>query len=406
MVNILNVHETAQIAINNNVTLLGIGPMSINTVKASIELANEFNFPLLFIASRNQVDKDEFGSGYANNWNQNRFVSDVITISKDIGYKGITYICRDHGGQWQRDSEKKANICFQKATINSNESYLADIKANFDLIHIDPTKELLNNQITLPVVVDRVIDSIAYIESIRDKNHPLFYEIGTEENGGGIIQSNNFEFFISLLLEKLTRNKLPKPTFIVGQIGTLVKMTKNIGIFDYNHTISLIEICKKYSICFKAHNADYLTFSNLSLFPNIGIAGANVAPEFGVSETRSYLELGLKLNVTTFEEVIYQQLLLDDKWHKWLDKSIISTNFDNLSIRKNLIEATGHYYFSQPIVKECINDLFSVAKKNGIHHPERLVIENIKRTIKKYVDAFNLVNFNKILYDNLLDLKK
>ena len=35
-------------------TLLGIGPMSRNLIVASLELAKEKDFPILFIASRNQ----------------------------------------------------------------------------------------------------------------------------------------------------------------------------------------------------------------------------------------------------------------------------------------------------------------------------------------------------------------
>ena len=42
-------------------TLIGIGPMSSNLLKASFELARDEDFPLMFIASRNQVDKDELG---------------------------------------------------------------------------------------------------------------------------------------------------------------------------------------------------------------------------------------------------------------------------------------------------------------------------------------------------------
>ena len=51
-------------------TLLGIGPMSSNLLQASFELGRDLDFPLMFIASRNQVDLDELGGGYVNNWNQ------------------------------------------------------------------------------------------------------------------------------------------------------------------------------------------------------------------------------------------------------------------------------------------------------------------------------------------------
>lgn len=37
-------------------TLLGIGPMSENFLRASLEISKEKDFPLMYIASRNQVD--------------------------------------------------------------------------------------------------------------------------------------------------------------------------------------------------------------------------------------------------------------------------------------------------------------------------------------------------------------
>ena len=37
-------------------TLLGVGPMSLNCVDASIELSNKFNVPIILIASRRQID--------------------------------------------------------------------------------------------------------------------------------------------------------------------------------------------------------------------------------------------------------------------------------------------------------------------------------------------------------------
>ena len=40
-------------------SMLGIGPMSKTLIKAVLELAKEKDFPIMLIASRNQVDSDE-----------------------------------------------------------------------------------------------------------------------------------------------------------------------------------------------------------------------------------------------------------------------------------------------------------------------------------------------------------
>ena len=67
-------------------TLLGVGPMSLNCVDAAIELANEYEAPLLLIASRRQIDSEEFGGGYVNNWTTEDFARYVKTKTKRARY--------------------------------------------------------------------------------------------------------------------------------------------------------------------------------------------------------------------------------------------------------------------------------------------------------------------------------
>ena len=52
--------------INQRKTLLGVGPMSLNVIDASIELSNQFNLPLMMIASRRQIDAKKFGGDNKN----------------------------------------------------------------------------------------------------------------------------------------------------------------------------------------------------------------------------------------------------------------------------------------------------------------------------------------------------
>ena len=59
--------------IKPNKTLLGVGPMSLNCVKAASEVANKFKFPIMLIASRRQIDSRENGGGYVNNWNTENY---------------------------------------------------------------------------------------------------------------------------------------------------------------------------------------------------------------------------------------------------------------------------------------------------------------------------------------------
>ena len=58
----------------------------------------------------------------------------------------------------------------------------------------------------------------------------------------------------------------------------------------------MIEICKKYNILMKAHNTDYLSSDALS-WHKIRNTCTNIAPEFGVTETKKFRNFNiLRLN--------------------------------------------------------------------------------------------------------------
>src|SRR4051812_49306017 len=100
-------------------TLLGVGPMSRNCVDAAIELASDHDIPILLIASRRQIDSDEFGGGYVNNWTTAQFAEYVIDRDK----KGKVLLARDHGGPWQNNHEIKNNLSLRKAIESAKLSY-------------------------------------------------------------------------------------------------------------------------------------------------------------------------------------------------------------------------------------------------------------------------------------------
>ena len=97
-------------------------------------------------------------------------------------------------------------------------------------------------------------------------------------------------------------------------------------------------ICEKNSLMMKEHNTDYLTNESLSWHPKIGIHAANVAPEFGVVETKAIITLMKKLKLdklmNDFMEISYNSL----KWEKWMLNNSKATKKD-----KSII--SGHYIF-------------------------------------------------------------
>jgi D-tagatose-1,6-bisphosphate aldolase subunit GatZ/KbaZ len=104
----VSIKKAVQYVVNaekDKCTLLGIGPMSENFLRASLEISKEKDFPLMYIASRNQVDAYKFGGGYVFNSDQKLFREKIEKICKEIDYDNVYYLCRDHGGPWQRDKE-------------------------------------------------------------------------------------------------------------------------------------------------------------------------------------------------------------------------------------------------------------------------------------------------------------
>ena len=204
-------------------TLLGVGPMSKTLLTASLSLAKERDFPLLLIASRNQVDSDAFGHGYVCGWDQDRFGKDVEKAAADVGFDGLVYLCRDHGGPWQRDEERAAKLPEQQAMELCLRSYKHDLDSGFDLLHIDPTKDPhIEGTVPLDLVLDRTAELIGELERYRkEKGLPeVGYEAGTEETNGGRDIENGvrrtvmelpraFRFSFSVRKEKIRIGSVP-----------------------------------------------------------------------------------------------------------------------------------------------------------------------------------------------------
>ena len=79
------------------------------------------------IASRRQIDSEEFGCGYVNNWSTKEYSKYVIEKDK----KGKILLARDHGGPWQHPNEIQHNLSLREAMESAKKSYLADIEADF-----------------------------------------------------------------------------------------------------------------------------------------------------------------------------------------------------------------------------------------------------------------------------------
>ena len=370
---------------DKNCTLLCVGPMSKNCVDATIELADQYKTPLMLIASRRQIDSEQFGGGYVENWSTKKFADYVR--SKDINQNII--LARDHGGPWQNELEKSQNMNLKDAMQSAKDSYRADIDAGFHMLHIDPSVDI-HSQPNAVQVLERVYELYDFCWAYaQQKDQDISFEIGTEEQSGSNNSKEELEYTLENMRKFCKNNKIPFPSFIVIQAGTRVMETKNIGSFDSPIRVEnelppeiqipqMIDICNKYGILMKEHNTDYLSTDSLKWQPRLGIHAANIAPEFGVAETRAFIDMlkegGHTDLLDEFLKISYESM----KWKKWMLKNTDANDTDRAII-------AGHYVFSS-------NEFIKLKAKalRKIDNLEGFLKSKVKESIFRYMNAFNL----------------
>lgn len=295
-----------------DVTKYFIGPMSKNIVDAVVEYSNDNDTSLALIPSRRQV---EYNGGYVNHWTTEQFANYVKSKSNKIT------IQRDHSGPGQGYKQD-----------DGYESLLHDCKY-LDLIHIDPWKEFQDYDKGLEYTIDMIKFCNAQNENIR-------YEVGTEE-AIRRFESTELHKLLSDLKARLSNSLFEKIQYVVIQSGTSLKGTLQTGTYDKTRLASMINVVKSFNKLSKEHNGDYILPATIKEKFNLGLDSINIAPEFGVIETMTYMDQIVKhwrfdlLN--TFWEICYQS----NRWTKWVDSS-----FDPHINKHELIMICGHYVLS------------------------------------------------------------
>lgn len=376
--------------IKPNRTLLGVGPMSVNCVVAATRLSNKLRFPLMLIASRRQIDSAENGGGYVNNWNTENYSKFV----KSLDAKKKIILARDHGGPWQNNIEIEKKYNLKQAMESAKKSFEVDILSDFNLIHIDTSIDI--KKISLKNSLDRFFELFDHCSEFAKFNKKkIFFEIGTEEQSGTTNTPEQLEYTLNKIFHYCKKKKLSKPLFVVIQSGTKVLETRNIGSFEsplrIEHELpveiqlpKMIEICKKYKIYMKEHNADYLSDQSLSLHPKLGIHAANVAPEFGVVETNALIHIMKKFKLTSLLDEFYEISYKSKKWMKWL-----IPNSKINKIEKAII--AGHYVFSDKnflAIKEEVKNFLDKKNINLDYYLQK----TLEKSIYRYAKNFNLLS--------------
>jgi hypothetical protein len=367
------------------VTMLGAGPMSLRVTDAIIELANNYRRPIAMIPSRRQVDASHLGGGYVNNWSTEAFASYVR--AKDTG--GYILLSRDHSGPWQLAKHRNNKpLSHREAMDEVKESLEVDIESGFDLIHIDPSPGLEMGR-SSSGVEDDILELLHFCQSIERR--PIDYEIGADEQSQVPDHVIDAEESLQRVLKRVQEVGLRPPIFYVLQTGTKVMETRNIGSFDsplpvqgmLPSTVQLPEIlkmCRRNGVFLKEHNADYLGDEALAWHKRMGIHAANVAPEFGVAETREILSIAKEVKANSFLEVFGERVLEGRKWEKWLVPGSTATEQDKILI-------AGHYHLSDAALAHEFSSLEYIAEKRSIRFDER-VRDAVSVSINRYLTSF------------------
>jgi len=298
----------------NNVKYF-IGPMTKNVVDAIVEFCDKTGNKIAFIPSRRQV---EWNGGYVNNWTTEEFSKYVTTLP----------IQRDHGGPGQGNNDD-----------DGFESLAYDAK-HFQLIHIDPWKKY-------PKFSDGLEKTIEMIKFAYKINPAIVFEVGTEE-AIRPFDPEELDLLVASLRSALPEEVYWQIKYLVIQSGTSLKGIDQTGNYDSTRLKEMIEVAKSYDMLSKEHNGDYIPVEVIKEKFSLGLDCINIAPEFGLIETLTYLK---EIKDEKLFERFWQICYDSKKWVKW-----VSPSFDPYYNREQLVKICGHYVLSYP---NFINDIKS-----------------------------------------------
>ena len=367
-------------------TQLGIGVVSVNVVDATVDLAREHDISLMLIASRRQVDAQEFGGGYVNAFTPAALVEHV----RRRGGGDRVVVCRDHGGPWQGAAGLDASV--DQAMDDAMVSVQADIDAGFDLLHIDTSVDC--SGATAGALRERLVDLYERCWRIScDQGHTIAFEVGDEEQVSVVEGVDQPRLLLETLEDSRRESGAPCPLFVVAQTGTKVMERRNVGSLSAPYRIDgqmpsriylpqIMALMAAYRTHLKQHNTDYLPTEILAWHPLLGIHAANVAPEFGIEETLGLLGVMERHGAGDLVEDFLDLAYSTRKWEKWELPASDGTD------RDRAIWA-GHYVFSTAAFADIRGRLLA---RTGMDADELdgILRRRIRAALMRYVSAFRI----------------
>ncbi len=311
-------------------------------------------------------------------------------------------VALDHGGPWLKDKQTIEKWPLERAMQGVKDSLTACIDAGYDLLHIDPTVDRTlarGETISIDTVSGRTGEMINHAERHRrSKDLPrISYEVGTEEVHGGLADMNTFRRFLKGLRQGLDKCGLQDvwPCFIVGKVGTDLHTT----LFDPVVASELVKTAAEYGSFIKGHYTDGV--ENPEDYPQSGMGGANVGPEFTEAEYFSLKKLtmsegefvrqGKLESESGLMQALEDAVVASGRWEKWRQAGEQGKKFSELAEeRREWLVRTGcRYIWTAGGVLEARGQLYANMSAMGID-AEAEVIGDIARSMDKYFEKFNL----------------
>jgi hypothetical protein len=177
------------------------------------------------------------------------------------------------------------------------------------------------------------------IKFAYELNPTLIFEVGTEE----AIRPFEVEELDQLVIDlqaSLSKEVYERIKYLVIQSGTSLKGTNQTGNYDSSRLKEMIKVAKRHKLISKEHNGDYIPVEVIKEKFNLGLDAINIAPEFGLIETQTYLsEIKDSKLFNKFWQICYDS----KKWVKW-----VNSGFDPYYNKEQLIKISGHYVLSNP----------------------------------------------------------
>ncbi len=399
-------------------------------LKACLEGCREAKSIPVIMVTMNQVNSDGGYTGLT----AGQFVGQVNRLADEAGYDGPIIFGRDHGGPFIIEAHKQWSRAEEMAWVKQN--ITKDLDAGFTCWHADGTSgrddELENGRLPVSVIADTTLDLIRFCEQKRERLGlaPIAYEVGSEEQQGGLTAPEAFDDYLSLMKNGIREKELKNARidFVVAQTGTHMKLRyeKTFKAFDLvqagfqpRRVKILDKIAEKYrsanlKLLFTQHYSDHITPDDAAALRRFGAGKANFGPEMTMPELKLLLEWetaerealrkqGKTSTASRFRETMLKHLdRRPDFWLKFIPphtdshgSSKTPSIFEFSSqVQDALIVFRGRYVKSRPQCRTAVEKLFENVVALGIDpHPAQTITAQIKtRIIIPRIEQFQMTD--------------